>query len=508
LVSGSTRGLPHRLEWLNAFVPVGVVEASHFLASVVGVGLLLLARGLRYRLRTAYHVAMILLLTGAILSLLKGLDFEETCLLALTAALLLPVKSHFSRSSKLRDLAFTPAWTISIAIVLVGVFALGLFSYKHVEYSNDLWWRFTLHGNASRFLRAFVGVFATIAGFGAWKLLGPPGSRGAEIPIAPTDFVDLVPIVHADSGTSAHLVLVGDKSVLFHPSRKSFIMFRSQGRSLVCMGDPVGREEDRAELVWMFKAHCDRFASHPVFYQVSPECLPLYIDIGLAFLKLGEEAMVDLGSFDLAGATHKGMRANFRRLARDDVEFSILAPDQVASRMSELRSVSDAWMPSKQAKEKGFSLGFFDEAYLALCPVAIATVQGAIVAFANLWEAGDRQELSVDLMRYAPSAPKGVMDFLFASILEHGRDQGWKRFNLGMAPLSGLEGRRLAPHWSKAGHFLFSHGEGLYNFRGLRHYKEKFHPAWEPRYLAYPGGLTLPGVLANLALLISRGSNR
>jgi len=66
----------------------------------------------------------------------------------------------------------------------------------------------------------------------------------------------------------------------------------------------------------------------------------------------------------------------------------------------------------------------------------------------------------------------------------------------------------LAPHWSKAGYFLFSHGERLYNFQGLRHYKEKFHPIWKPRYLAYPGSLRLPGVLANLALLVSRGSTQ
>ena len=74
-----------------------------------------------------------------------------------------------------------------------------------------------------------------------------------------------------------------------------------------------------------------------------------------------------------------------------------------------------------------------------------------------------------------------------------------------MAPLSGLEARALAPLWSRAGAFLYRHGEHFYNFKGLRLFKNKFDPVWEPRYLASPGGLILPRVLANIAALISGG---
>jgi len=74
-----------------------------------------------------------------------------------------------------------------------------------------------------------------------------------------------------------------------------------------------------------------------------------------------------------------------------------------------------------------------------------------------------------------------------------------------MAPMSGFEPRALAPAWARIGSLLFSHGEHFYNFRGLRRYKEKFQPLWEPRYLAAPGGLALPAVLTNVAALISGG---
>jgi phosphatidylglycerol lysyltransferase len=97
------------------------------------------------------------------------------------------------------------------------------------------------------------------------------------------------------------------------------------------------------------------------------------------------------------------------------------------------------------------------------------------------------------------------MEFLLIELMRWGRDNGYERFNLGMAPLSGIENRTLAPLWNRVGALLFSRGEPFYNFQGLRLYKEKFDPIWEPRYLASPGGLVLPRILTNVASLISGG---
>jgi len=110
-------------------------------------------------------------------------------------------------------------------------------------------------------------------------------------------------------------------------------------------------------------------------------------------------------------------------------------------------------------------------------------------------------------MRYMPSAARnGVMDFLFSALLLWGHEQGYRRFNLGMAPFSGFDDERsLAPLWNRLGGFVFRRGQPLYNFQGLRTYKEKFRPEWRPRYLAAPGGLLLPRTLTNIAALVNRG---
>ena len=86
-----------------------------------------------------------------------------------------------------------------------------------------------------------------------------------------------------------------------------------------------------------------------------------------------------------------------------------------------------------------------------------------------------------------------------------GQQEGYTWFNIGMAPLSGLQDHTLAPLWNRLGSFIYRHGENFYNFQGLRQYKEKFEPSWEPKYIAAPGGLRLPQILTNLASLISGG---
>ena len=141
-------------------------------------------------------------------------------------------------------------------------------------------------------------------------------------------------------------------------------------------------------------------------------------------------------------------------------------------------------------------------------PVAVVERDRQILAFATLWPGAGKHELSVDLMRYGHDAPKDVMEALFLNVMAWGRAEGYHWFSLGMAPLSGFETSPIAPLWSRWGSFIYDHGQSVYNFRGLRAYKEKFDPIWEPRYLAYPGGLRLPRILADVSALVAGGYRR
>ncbi|MFP3520250.1 hypothetical protein SB766_29120, partial [Pseudomonas sp. SIMBA_077] len=84
---GATPEIDTRLQHIGFLIPHRLVDASHFGASLIGVLCLLLAQGLRRRLSAAWMLTTILLLVGALLSLLKGFDWEEACLMTLTASL-------------------------------------------------------------------------------------------------------------------------------------------------------------------------------------------------------------------------------------------------------------------------------------------------------------------------------------------------------------------------------------------------------------------------------------
>jgi len=282
-------------------------------------------------------------------------------------------------------------------------------------------------------------------------------------------------------------------------------MYGIAGRSWVALGDPIGPEKELAELVWRFHEICDLHGGWTVFYQADRESLPLYLDLGLTLLKFGEEARIPLESFSLEGGHRRGLRHTHHRLEKEGCRFEVIPREEVHSFFPLMKEISDAWMTEKHTREKGFSLGFFNEDYLRHFPVGIIRKSGNIVAFANIWLGAQKEELSADLMRYLPDAPEGVMEYLFIQLMLWGKQKGYRMFNLGVAPLSGLERRAMAPLWSKIGAFIFRHGEHFYHFQGLREYKEKFDPEWEPKYLASPGGLLLPRILTDITALISGG---
>jgi phosphatidylglycerol lysyltransferase len=502
LFSGATPGLGDRLALLRNFVPLSVLELSHLLGSVVGVGLLIIAHGLYRRLHTAWWITIWLLCAGILLSLLKGFDYEEATILALVVIMLASARSRFRRRASLIEQHYSTAWVAAFFLVLAMAGWLVLFAYRHLRYDNELWWQFAFQASAPRSLRASLLAVIIGAAYGLWRVLRPAPPRFSAPKRA--DLECVAALIEKGEDTTANLALLGDKNLLFNKDRTACIMFQTSGNSWVAMGDPIGPPELGEELAWEFLEDCDGMAVSPVFYQVTPERLPLYVDLGLNLSKLGEEARVLLESFSLDGAARADLRQAHRRAGRDGATFEMIGRGAVAATLPELRAVSDAWLEAKNATEKRFSLGFFDERYIAHFDVGVVRHQGAVVAFANLWRGGST-ELSVDLMRYNDAAPKGVVDYMLIECMLWGRAQGFRWFNLGMAPLSGLEEHALAPTWHKLGRIVQRYGETFYNFGGLRKFKEKFNPVWRPRYLAAPDGLAMAGALLDVTALISGG---
>ncbi|MCB1369242.1 MAG: bifunctional lysylphosphatidylglycerol flippase/synthetase MprF [Rhodobacteraceae bacterium] len=502
LVSGNLPAEQSRLGLLREILPLSFIEASHLAGSIAGLLLIVVARGLYRKLYRAWIVAMALLAIGLVASLVKGLDWKESLSMILILAVLGVFRPAFYRAEAGSLLRLNTAWLVSVAVLLAAIFWVGLFAHSHVPYRYELWWDFTWHGDASRFLRASLAGAVILGGIAFNSLLSARPRRTEPQPIP--DAVRR--LVAENEDTEAGIALSGDKAFLLDEDERAFIVYADTGRSLIAKGDPVGDPETGKRLIWRLREMADLQGRTCAFYAVSSACLPTYLDLGLSILKIGEVARVDLRGFTLDGSGKKGLRQARNRAARDGFVFEVIAAQGLAPFMAELRRVSDAWLAHKQGEEKGFALGAFEESYIANFDIAVLRAPGGgIVAFANLFKGANLHELSLDLMRYSPDAPGFVMDALFGELMLWGAVQGYHWFSLGAAPFSGIENRQLAPIWNRIGGFVYEHGEHFYNFEGLRAFKEKFDPVWSPNYLACPGGLAAPRILYEVNVLISGG---
>ncbi len=502
LISVVTPGRRIRLDVLSDILPLIFIETSNLAASLIGVTLLVVSYGLARRLVNAWFVTIFLLLAGAVFCLTKGLDWEEATILCIFALILWGFKRSFYRRPLNNGLTISWGWLASIAAFACAVIWLGFFVYRHVEYSNELWWSFAWNANAPRFLRASVVIFSVIFIAALYNIIHRPLRKRSK---RATTIPDCIPKLVAQSPLSdTALALLGDKQFLIAPNEDGFIMYSKSGGSLIALGEPVSNDEKVFnDLAWEFRKHADDAALRTVFYGVGPRHLPLYLDMGLTAIKLGEVAKVYLPDFSLDGPKRQPFRYAERKATREGLVFSIIPANEVENHLLALRHVSDTWLASKSGAEKRFSIGYFNDEFLKRYDVAVITKDDQIVAFANVWKSGNKNEITVDMMRYLPNVSKVMMDALFANLLLYGKEQGFQWFNLGAAPLAGLSTNRLAARWQRIGSFIYRRGRDLYHFDGLKTFKDKFDPVWSPHYLICPGGFETAKVLFDVTTLIN-----
>lgn len=506
ILSGATPSDPSRIVDLLKFAPAILIETSHFLSSVLGLVLVLLAFGLKARLDAAWTATLVSLVLAALLAPFKGFNWEEAAVLLACIAVMAPLHAGFPRQARLSRMEVTPGWLISAAAVMGGAGLLGWWSFANADYGDQPVWRIVADQDVTRAIRSSAGAALALLGFGLWRLVAMPATPkvvGEDDP----DFQRVRAILRSAEWAQpdSNLALLGDKRFLFSPTGESFLMFGVRGRSWIAMDGPVGRADERMELLWRFRELADAHACRPALYGIGPEDLPDAVELGFSIQKVGEAAAVPLDSFSLAGRRREVLRRNWRKAGEGGASFEVIPAEAVTPLIPELRAISDEWLAHHSGGEKSFSLGGFIPRYVAEFPMALVWVGGRIVAFATLWPTATRKSFSMDLMRYGEGAPKNVMDFLFVELLEWGREQGYEAFDFGAAPLAGLEDRPLAPIMSRVGRLLFERGEEIYNFRGVRRYKDKYDPLWQPRYVAAPQKWQIPMVMADVGLLSSGG---
>lgn len=485
---------------------VPLLEASHFVSSFAATLLLLLSLGIRQRLHLAWLIATVVFFLLAVTSVLVGRHILLTGGLILAGLALIASRDAFYRRGSLTGARLPIPAVISLLIIVSGVAWLGFFAYRNVDYRDDLWWTFATDADASRFLRALVIIISTVVLYLFWRILN--ASAAPTLPERTAELDRKIAAVVRDPRTpqpEAALAFLPDKRFHFSEDGEAFAMFGVRGRNWIVMGPPMGPADKARGLAFDLMRRADRARANLVFYAVPTGFLPIALDLGLSARKIGETAIIPLETFTLAGPARAKLRHAVSRMERENGRFEMLPPGSMAQHGAAMKAISDAWLAHHAGKEKRFTLGLFDEAYLDRQSIATIWYGEEMAAFANVWRSGDGRTLCIDLMRNKPDAPPVTMDALFTQLALWGREQGAARLDLGMAPLSGLATEREANALSRLGNFIYSHGEEVYGFEGLRRYKNKFDPVWEPLYLCGPERQNLAMALADVAILTSGG---
>ncbi len=506
VLSAVTPSLASRLAILERVSPLEVRHGGHLTAALAGFALLMLASSLWRRKRVAWLLALVVLTVSTVSHLVKGLDYEEAGLAMGVGVLLWLMRAHFHASSDrpsiqqgLRVLAGALLFTLGYGVA--GFFLLD----RHFDVNFGLWTAirqtlvmFTQFYDpgltpVTRFGRFFADSIYTVGvvtlGYAGLMLLRPVFVRNLATP-QERAYAEAIVAKYGRSSL-ARFLLFDDKRYFFTPSG-SLIAYALVGRMAVALGDPVGPEDDLLPCIQAFDVLCRRNDWAPVFYQTRPDTLDLYKQAGYAVVKIGEEGIVNLETFTLEGREGKGLRSPVNKLTNAGYSFVVHQPPIPDALLNELRLISDEWLTTMHGSEKRFSLGWFDDDYIRSAPVgAVHTPEGWISAFVNLLPEYQLNDITIDLMRRRRETENGTMEFLFVSLFQWARAQGFHGFNLGLSSLSGLGQKPDDPAVERVMHWIYTHVNQFYNFKGLHEFKEKFHPDWSPRYLVYPGAANL-----------------
>lgn len=519
--------LPWRVRILLDIFPFEFVHVSRIITLLIGFGLVISAINIYKRKRLAYYVVLALASLSIVFHLTKGLNFEEALVSLVLLVVVLLSRNLFTVRSSVPDyrgglLRLGVAAALCLVYGIAGFWFLDRRDFgvtfhitdavretlKYLAFiGNPNLVPHTRHAHFfidSLYVTATVGIFYSLV-----SLFRPVIYQYRTLPRERALAKDIVE-THG-RGAIDFFKYWPDKSFFFSSSLESFIAYRVGSSFAVALADPVGPEAEIEGIIRRFDEFCRDNDWGMGFHQTLPDFLPIYEKLGYRKLKVGDDAIVDLAGFSLEGKDRKPFRHTINKLEEAGIHYEWHEPPIPFEILAKVKRVSDAWLTIPGRRERQFTLGTFEPAYIASSPIAAAVDRtGDFLAFVNQIPSYRAGEATTDLMRRRDDAPIGVMDYLFVKHFIHLKQRGYQRFNLGMAPMAGFQDEEEASVEEKALHFFFQRLDFLFSYRGLKQYKAKFASLWEPRYAIYKTPLDLPRMAIALQVVseVKKGKER
>lgn len=508
IISGVYPTIFYKIKFLDTIYSLSFLRFSHRASVLIGLMLIMTSKEVFFKVKRAYYVTLTLLIIGGVFAFIKDLDYAEGMFILGVIILLRLSKKSFYRESI--PIKITKLSTILIIFSFIIIIFANFIHKFNIHFSRNYRYYVDFFQSTRGYLRIALYTYVAFIIFVIiWYLTMPKIENDERYVDADLDKISKF-YSEIDYGTIfSHLVYLKDKKVFWANEGKSLIMYSKYKDKIIVLGDPIATRENLYSSIEEFQEFTDLYGYDVVFYEIEERNFSTYHDAGYYFFKLGEEAVVNLEEFNLVGSKKSAFRNTLRRVEREGYSFQIIEPPFNKEVIDQLKEISDKWLGSR--KEKGFSLGWFSEDYIQRSPIAILKneEENKIMGFVTLMDANDGgRTIAIDLMRIDKDAPNASMDYLMLNLFITFKEKGYKYFSLGEAPLSNVGFNMHSHLQEKLARLVYNSGNIFYSFDGLRRYKSKFSPVWQPRYLAYPKFMSLPEVFINLCSLIANSKER
>jgi lysyl-tRNA synthetase, class II len=505
--------LVHKLHKINYLVPGTLTTVTRTADVVIGLMLLMLAHGLRRRKRRAWQAVAALLVFDIAIHCTNTHRVATTVVAAVLLIALLFFRDQFYAEGDPRT-RWRALWVFGcliVADVLIGLTYILLARklaanysfgqrvqeviYGLVGVSGPVQWVPEARGDLFAIFTGALGVFTLIVT--VYLFLRPAEPR-ARLGPADAGRVRELLAKHGDRDSLGYFALRDDKSVIWSPTGKACVCYRVVSGVMLASGDPIGDPEAWPGAIAPFLDEAARHAWAPAVMGCSELGAEVWCREGnLTALELGDEAVVNVAEFSLAGRSMRNVRQMVNRVSKHGYTAEVRRISDITPReIDAIVRAADSWRGSQT--ERGFSmaLGRIGAPGDENCVLATATEDGVVRAVLQLVPWGT-DGLSLDLMRRDKAAQPGLNDFLIAETIKAAPGLGVKRISLNFAVFrAALErGERIgAGPVLKAWRSVLIFLSKWFQIESLYKFNAKFGPVWQPRFFVFPSTRDAPRI--------------
>jgi phosphatidylglycerol lysyltransferase len=283
-------------------------------------------------------------------------------------------------------------------------------------------------------------------------------------------------------------------------NRRGAVAYAQIGKYLNVVGGLLAASEDKPALLQDLVQYANQHGLTVSFYNIAEDELPLFTQLGFQATKWGEDACIDFAHHTWRGKAFEWVRRQSNYCERKGIVLQECDPQELTPSVwnniaDELEEISASRLAGKpQAAEMNFLDGKFDREHLGRKRLFIARSNSRIEGFLICNPCLDGSQWALDVYRQRADAVRGTVPFLIHRTLELLQDEGVERASLCLIPslhCRPIPGDSRMIRW---GLILGRHFRFIFDSRGLYHFKSRFRPRFEERFVcvfprATPGSI-------------------